>query len=71
LILSELLFGTNCDGVITRMGVGIIFTINESVDRIKNFKSHASPFKENLYGKNAPLARFFMKQNAPQARYFD
>jgi len=24
--------------------------------------------KENLYETNAPQARFFMKQNAPQAR---
>jgi len=31
-------------------------------------KSNASPFKQKNYGKNAPQARFFMKQNAPQAR---
>jgi len=52
------------------MGVGIIFTTNELVDRIRNFRSNASQFKkiQVLYEKNAPQARFFMKQNAPQAR---
>jgi len=38
------------------------------VDRIRNSKSNATLFKKNLFEKNAPQARFFMKQNAPQAR---
>jgi len=38
------------------------------VDRIRNFKSNASRFKKKVYDKNAPQARFFMEQNAPQAR---
>jgi len=38
------------------------------VDRIRNFKSNASLFEKILYEKNAPQARFFTKQNAPQAR---
>jgi len=46
----------------------IIFTINELVDRTRNFKSNASRFKQKNYEKNAPQARFFIKQNAPQAR---
>ena len=50
------------------IGVGIIFTTNESVDRTRNFKSHASQFKQKNYEKNAPQATFFVKQNAPQAR---
>jgi len=66
--LSELLFGTNYVVVITHIGAGIIFTNNESVDVIRNFKSNACRFKKKLYEKNAPQARFFMKQNAPQAR---
>ena len=45
-----------------------MFTTNELVDRIRNFKSNASRFKQILYNKNVPQARFFMKQNAPQAR---
>jgi len=49
------------------MGAGIIFTTNELVDKIKNFKSHASPFK--VFEKNVPQARFLMKQNVPQARF--
>jgi len=40
----------------------------ELVDRIRNFKSNASLFKKKLYGKNAPQARFLMKENAPQTR---
>jgi len=48
--------------------VRIIFTTNELVDRIKNFKSNVSRFKQKKYEKNAPQARFLMKQNAPQAR---
>jgi len=51
------------------IGVGIIFTTNELVDRISNFKSNASRFKQNNYEKNAPQARIFMKQNTPQARF--
>ena len=47
------------------IGVEIIFTTNESVDRIKNFIWNASPNDED--GKNAPQARFSIKQNAPQA----
>jgi len=47
------------------IGVGIIFTTNELLDRIRNFKSNASLFKKNMYEKNALQARFFMKQNAP------
>jgi len=48
--------------------VGIILTTNELVDRTKNFKTNASRFKQKKYETNAPQARFFMKQNAPQAR---
>jgi len=50
------------------IGGGIISTTNELVEIIKNFKSNASRFKKKLYEKNAMQARFFMKQNAPQAR---
>ena len=50
------------------IGGRIIFTTNELVDRIRNFKSNASRFKKKVYDKNAPQARFFMEQNAPQAR---
>jgi len=32
-------------------------------------KSNASRFKQKIYEKNAPQARFLMKQNAPQARF--
>jgi len=39
------------------------------VDRTRNFKSKASRFKQYNYEKNAPQARFLMKQNAPQARF--
>jgi len=39
------------------------------VDRTRNFKSNASQFKQKTYEKNAPQARFFMKQNALQARF--
>jgi len=39
------------------------------VDRTRNFKSNATLFKQKQYEKNAPQARFFMKQNAPQARF--
>jgi len=53
------------------IGVQIIFTTNEFLDRIRNFKSNASRFKKKVYEKNAPQARFLMKQNAPQARFFD
>jgi len=44
------------------IGVQIIFTTNEFVDRIRNFKSNASQFKKMIYQKNAPQARFCMKQ---------
>jgi hypothetical protein len=50
------------------MGVGIIFTTNELVDRTRIFESNASRFEPKKYEKNAPQARFFMKQNAPKAR---
>ena len=50
------------------IGHGIVFTINELVDIIRNFKSNASRFKKILYEKNAAQARFLTKQNAPQAR---
>jgi len=53
---------------LSSLNIGVIFTTNELVDRIRNFKSNASLFKKNLYEKNALHARFFMKQNAPQAR---
>jgi len=43
------------------IGVGTIFTTNELVDIIRNFKSNASLFK-NLYDKNAAQARFFVKK---------
>jgi len=46
----------------------IIFTTNELVYRIRNFKSNACRFKKKKYEKNAPQARFVMKQNAPHAR---
>jgi len=39
------------------MGVGIIFTTNELVDRTRTFKSNASQFKQKNE-KNAPQARF-------------
>jgi len=39
------------------------------VDGTRNFKSNASRFKQKKYEKNAPQARFVMKQNAPQARF--
>jgi len=39
------------------------------VDRTRNFKSNASRFKQKKHENNAPQARFFMKQNAPQARF--
>jgi len=52
-----------------RVGVGIIFTTNELVDSTRNFKLNASRFKQKNYEKNAPQARFFMKQNAPLARF--
>jgi hypothetical protein len=51
------------------IGVGIIFTTNELVDRTRKFKSNASRFKPKIYGKHALQARFLMKQNAPQARF--
>jgi len=50
------------------IGVGIIFTTIKLVDVIRNLKSNASRFKKILYEENAPQARFFMQQNAPQAR---
>jgi len=53
---------------LSSLNIGVIFTTNELADRIRNFKSNASLFKKNLYEKNALQARFFMKQNAPQAR---
>ena len=43
--------GTNCVVVITQFRVGIIFTTNELVDRIRNFKSNASLFKKKLNEK--------------------
>jgi len=39
------------------------------VDKTRNFKSNASQFKQKEIEKNAPQARFFIKQNAPQARF--
>jgi len=45
-----------------------MFTTNELIDRIRNFISNASRFKEKMHQKNAPQARFFIKQNAPRAR---
>jgi len=47
------------------MRVGIIFTTNELVDRRRTFKSNASRFEQNKIAKNAPQARFFVKQSAP------
>jgi len=38
--------------------VEIIFTTNELVDIIRNFKSNAFQFGKNLYEKNTPQARF-------------
>jgi len=55
-----------CDHSVLR--VRNIFTTNKLVDRIRNMKSNASRFKGKIYEKNAPQARDFMKQNAPQAR---
>jgi len=43
-------------------------TNNELIDRTRIFTSNASRFKQKIYEKNAPQARFLMKQNAPQAR---
>jgi len=55
------------------IGVRIIFTTNELVDRIRNFKSNASRFNFFFYVsvsvKNAAQARFFMKENALQTRF--
>jgi len=45
------------------------FTTNKLIDRTRNFKSNASRFKQKKYERNAPQARCFMKQNAPQARF--
>jgi len=39
------------------------------VDITRNFISNASQFKQKQYENNAPQARFFMKQNVPQARF--
>jgi len=50
------------------IGVRIIFATNKLVHRIRNFKSNACRFKEKIHVKNAPQARFLMKQNAPQTR---
>jgi hypothetical protein len=50
------------------IGVGIISTTNELVDTTRNFKSNASQFEQKTIEENAPQARFFMKQNAPQTR---
>jgi len=41
------------------IGVAIIFTTNELIDIIRNFRSNTSRFKTNLYEKNTPQARFF------------
>jgi len=49
------------------MGVGIIFTTNELVDRTRTFKSNASQFKQKIWKKCA-AGQIFVKQNAPQAR---
>jgi len=46
--------------------IEIIFTTNELVDRTRNFKSNAS--RDAFDAKNVPQARFFMTQNALQAR---
>ena len=46
-----------------------IFTTNELVDRRRIFQSNASRFEPKKYGKDAPQARFLMKQNAPQAKF--
>jgi len=51
------------------IGVGIIFTTNELVDRTWNFNSNTSWVKQKNYENNAPQARCLMKQNAPQARF--
>jgi hypothetical protein len=40
----------------------MILTTNELVDRTRNFKSNASWFKQKIYRKNAPQARFFVKR---------
>jgi len=63
------------------IGIGIIFTTNELVNRTRIFKSNTSRFEQKKYGKNASQARFFMEknapqithitQNAPQARFLD
>jgi len=39
------------------------------VDRARNFKSNASWFEQTNYEQYAPQSKFFMKQNAPQARF--
>jgi len=84
-ILSYLLFGTHCHGVvvITHYWSSKHFTTNESVDRTRNLESNASqndqeeyfscedvPQANFLRGKNAPQARL-IQQNAAQARFFD
>jgi len=50
------------------IGVRIIFTTNELVDRIRNFKSNVSRFNKTKNQQNSPQATFFMKRNVPQAR---
>jgi len=50
------------------IGVRIIFTTNELVDTTRHFKSSASQLNTKIQEKNTPQTRFFVKQNAPQAR---
>jgi len=46
--------------------------MNKVVDRIINFKSNAlqDDQEEDFFGKHALQARFFIKNNAPQARFW-
>jgi len=44
------------------IGLGIIFTTNESIDRIRILKSNASRFKENLYKKKCAAGQMFYKK---------
>jgi len=54
-IIIDLPFGFPINNIIS-LGVGIIFTTNELVYRIIDFKSNASRFKkiQVLYEQNAP-----------------
>jgi len=50
------------------IGVRIIFTTNELVDRMRNFKSNAFRFKRKIHKKKCSAGQIFCGQSAPQAR---